>query len=64
MNCRPETCIVLEDSPLGVLAGARAGMKVIMIPDLLQPDENTKKLLFKEMKTLLEVEKYFSDTII
>ena len=64
MNCQPENCIVLEDSPLGVLAGYRAGMKVIMIPDLLQPDKDTKKLLFKEMKTLLEVEKYFSDTVI
>jgi HAD superfamily hydrolase (TIGR01509 family) len=64
MNCLPENCIVLEDSPLGVLAGSRAGMKVIMIPDLLQPDKDTQKLLFKEMKTLLEVEKYFSDTAI
>jgi len=62
MNCLAENCIVLEDSPLGVLAGYRAGMKVIMVPDLLQPDEDTQKLVFKEMKTLLEVKKYFSDT--
>jgi len=33
----PENCLALEDSENGVRAGVRAGMKVIQIPDLVQP---------------------------
>ena len=33
LGVTPEACICLEDSPNGVLAGSRAGMQVINIPD-------------------------------
>ena len=37
----PENCIVLEDAPSGAAAGHAAGMRVIMVPDMTQPDEDT-----------------------
>lgn len=40
-----EECMALEDSPNGILSAYRAGMHPVMVPDLSQPDEETKKLL-------------------
>ncbi len=33
LGVRPESCVCLEDSANGILAGVRAGMKVIAVPD-------------------------------
>lgn len=43
---KPEHCIAVEDSPNGVLSAYRAGLKPVMVPDLTQPDEELKLLLF------------------
>lgn len=51
----PDECIALEDSPVGIVAAHRAGMKPVMIPDLIQPDEETKKLLFAQLSSLVDV---------
>ncbi|MEM7031934.1 MAG: HAD family phosphatase [Chloroflexota bacterium] len=37
LRIAPENCLCIEDSPNGVLAGYRAGMKVINIPDPEMP---------------------------
>lgn len=39
INASPKDCYVFEDSINGILAAKRAGMKGIMIPDLMQPTE-------------------------
>jgi len=43
---KPEYCIAVEDSPNGILSAHRAGLKPIMVPDLTQPDEELRLLLF------------------
>lgn len=43
---KPEECIAVEDSPNGILSAYRAGLKPVMVPDLTQPDEELKLLLF------------------
>ena len=48
----PENCIALEDSKNGLLAAYSAGCKVIMIPDLWQPDEETEKILYAKFNAL------------
>ncbi len=55
LKLAPQACLVLEDSPAGILAAHRAGCMPVMIPDLDQPDEDTKKLLFAKTDTLVGV---------
>ena len=51
----PENCMALEDSPNGIMSAYRAGMYPVMIPDLSQPDEETRKLLHACVPTLADV---------
>jgi len=41
----PQECAALEDSPNGIKSAYSAGCRVIMIPDLSQPDEELKPML-------------------
>ena len=54
LGLKPENCIVLEDSPAGILAAYRAGCMPVMIPDLDEPDEETRKLLFAQAESLVQ----------
>jgi len=54
LGVEPSECIVFEDSENGIKAAHSAGMKTIGIPDLKGFSEDTKKLMFKEMKTMSE----------
>ena len=42
----PEECIAVEDSPNGVKSAYAAGCKVVMVPDLTQPDDELKEMLY------------------
>ncbi len=44
LDVRPEACIALEDSHNGVRSAHAAGMKVIMVPDLLEPTDEIERL--------------------
>lgn len=54
----PENCIALEDSKNGLLAAHKAGCKVVMIPDLWQPDEEIEKILYAKFNALDNVIKF------
>ncbi len=51
----PERCLVLEDSPAGVRAGAAAGCPTVMVPDLTAPDEELRALATAIVPSLHEV---------
>ena len=51
----PRSCMVLEDAPAGILAASRAGCMPVMVPDLDQPGEETKALLYAKADSLLDV---------
>ena len=55
LGVEPKRCIVLEDSPAGILAAHRAGCKPVMIPDQDEPDRETTSLLFAKVSQADEV---------
>lgn len=55
---KKENCLAVEDSPNGVRSAARAGLKTIMVPDLTQPDEELRTLLFGVADSLKDLIHY------
>ena len=51
-------CFVIEDSYNGVRAAHNAGMRPIMVPDLLQPDEEIRNLAETVLPNLTEAAEY------
>lgn len=51
----PENCMVLEDSPSGILAASRAKCFPVMVPDQDQPSPKTEALLSARCDSLLDV---------
>ncbi len=51
----PESCVAIEDSTNGIRSAYGAGMSVIMVPDLLQPDEEINRMLLAKCDSLWEV---------
>lgn len=56
---KPEECMAVEDSPNGVTSAYLAGCKVVMVPDQTQPDEETKKMLYAKVESLLGICNFF-----
>lgn len=44
LGVQPDACFVLEDSCAGIRSAASAGMRAIMIPDTIQPDDDVRAL--------------------
>jgi len=46
LNLNPSECIALEDSPNGIKSAYSAKCRPVMIPDLTQPDDDIKSMLY------------------
>lgn len=55
---KPENCLVLEDSEAGVHAAYAAGIPVICIPDLKQPNQQMKEETTEILSSLYQVIDY------
>ena len=58
LGLAPSECMAVEDAPNGVLAGYRAGLKVVMVPDQTQPDEELRKYLYGCVDSLDELTRF------
>ena len=60
LGLKPEECLVLEDSPTGLLAAFRAGCIPVMVPDQDQPDDEVKSRVYAVVQNLVAVQSLFS----
>ena len=59
----PTNCIVIEDSFNGIRCAHNAGMRPIMVPDILQPDEEIRAMAEIVLPTLNDVIAYFEEVL-
>jgi len=58
LGVEPSEALALEDSRNGLLSAHRAGMKVIMVPDLWEADAEVKAFLWNMCSDLEEVKEF------
>ena len=63
LGLKPEECLVLEDSPTGLLAAYRAGCIPVMVPDQDMPDEETKARAYAVGENLLAIKELLKTSI-
>lgn len=61
LGVEPEEAYAIEDSPNGIRAAHAAGMKPIMVPDMIVPDEEMERLSFRICKNLGEVQTFLTN---
>lgn len=55
VGAKPSRSMALEDAPAGIRASHAAGMIPVMIPDLVEPDEEIAGLYYQRVDSLLDV---------
>lgn len=60
LGLAPGRTFAVEDSPNGVTSAYLAGCKVIMIPDLTEPDEELRSKLYARVDNLMMIKGFFS----
>lgn len=60
LNVPPEQCYAVEDSPNGIRSAYQAGMRTLMVPDLIAPDRELEQMIFRQFHDLLEIQDFLA----
>lgn len=63
LGVSPSHCFAVEDSPYGIRSSHDAGMKPIMVPDLVEPDGEISRLYYRKFDSLLEVRDFLRELL-
>lgn len=58
LGVKPNECIVIEDSKNGIISGHKAGMNVIMVVDMIEPDDELRNIcleVFYQLDDILNI---------
>ena len=55
VGVNPKEAVAFEDAPAGIESAYQAGMKVVMVPDLVQPTDKISSMLWKKWDALEDV---------
>lgn len=58
LGAPPAKCYAVEDSPNGIRSAHGAGLTPLMVPDLVEPDEEIRRLCSGRFQNLLEVKAF------
>ena len=61
LSLSPSECVAIEDSPNGVRSAFAAGIKCIMVPDLIPPDDEMREKAWKIFTNLKEVAAFLTN---
>lgn len=53
-----DDCVAIEDSPNGIRSATSAGIRCIMVPDLIQPDDEMREKAWKIFPSLKETAEF------
>ncbi|MCI9199606.1 MAG: HAD family phosphatase [Lachnospiraceae bacterium] len=58
LGVSPMNAIAIEDSPNGIRSAYRAGMKPVMVPDMIEPTAEIEAMLYGKFYSLLDILDY------
>ncbi|HBA68497.1 MAG TPA: HAD family phosphatase [Lachnospiraceae bacterium] len=61
LGVTPANAVAIEDSPNGIRSAYRAGMKPVMVPDMIEPAPEIEAMLYGKFYSLLDVLDYLKN---
>ena len=61
LGVKPEEAYAVEDSPNGIRSAHAAGMRPLMVPDMIEPDDEMEDLSFRIFEDLNQVLAYLKE---
>ena len=63
LDVEPGNAAAIEDSPNGIRSAYAAGMLPVMVPDLVKPDPEIEKMLYRKCDSLFAVRDFLEDML-